>query len=137
MLTLDGKGRLTVPSRWRDLLMTTVDGQMVVAKNPDGCLSLFPLPVWEKVESPVLDLGWEHDAWRRILIGSATEVEIDSASRILIPPELRVWAGLEKDVKFMGVGPHFELWDLARYEAREAVAIAQGRPEPLRNMVVR
>jgi MraZ protein len=137
VLTLDGKGRLTVPSRWRDLLMTTVNGQMVVAKNPDGCLSLFPLPVWEKVESPVLDLGWEHDAWRRILIGSATEVEIDSASRILIPPELRVWAGLEKDVKFMGVGPHFELWDLARYEAREAVAIAQGRPEPLRSMVVR
>lgn len=137
VLTLDGKGRVTVPSRWRDLLMTTVNGQMVVAKNPDGCLSLFPLPVWEKLETTLLDLGWEHDAWRRFLIGSATEVEIDSASRVLIPPELRVWAGLEKDVKFMGVGPHFELWDQTRYEARETVAIAQGRPEPLRNVVIR
>ena len=124
VLTLDGKGRITVPARWRDLLMTTVNGQLVVAKNPDGCLSLFPLPVWEKLETTLLDLGWEHDAWRRFLIGSATEVEIDSASRVLIPPELRVWAGLEKDVKFMGVGQHFELWDQTRYEARETVAIA-------------
>jgi MraZ protein len=114
-----------------------VNGQLVVAKNPDGCLSLYPLPVWEMLEAEVLGLSSEHDAWRRILMGSATEVEIDSASRVLIPPELRVWARLERDVKFMGVGPHFELWDMARYEEREAQAIAAGRPEPLRNLVIR
>ena len=54
-----------------------------------------------------------------------------------VPPELRAWAGLEKDVKFMGIGPNFELWDTARYEAREAVTMAQGRPETLRNLVLR
>ncbi len=137
MLALDSKGRLTVPSRWRDLLTTHVHGQLVVAKNPDGCLSLFPLPVWEQFESHLLALPAADDAWRRLFIGSATDVEIDSAARVLIPPELRSWAALEKDVKFMGVGAHFELWDLARYEAREQAAIAQGRPEPLRNLVIR
>ena len=137
VLTLDGKGRLTVPARWRDHLMSTVNGQLVVAKNPDGCLSLYPLPVWDQFEQELLSLSSEHDAWRRIFIGSATDVEIDSAARVLLPPELRSWAGLEREVKFMGVGPHFELWDMARYDAREALAIAQGRPEPLRNLVIR
>ncbi|RVU44265.1 transcriptional regulator MraZ [Rubrivivax rivuli] len=137
VLTLDGKGRITVPSRWRDVLMATVQGQMVVAKNPDGCLSLYPLPVWENFENSVLSLATENDAWRRFFIGSATEVELDGAARVLIPPELREWAGLVEKVKFMGVGSHFELWDSARHEAREAEALAQGRPEALRNLVIR
>lgn len=137
VLTLDGKGRITVPARWRDVLMATVQGQMVVAKNPDGCLSLYPLPVWEAFENNVLALTTEDEAWRRFFIGSATEVELDSASRVLIPPELRAWAGLDRDVKFMGVGSHFELWDSARHEAREAEALAKGRPEALRHLVIR
>ncbi|HLL18676.1 MAG TPA: cell division/cell wall cluster transcriptional repressor MraZ, partial [Rubrivivax sp.] len=61
----------------------------------------------------------------------------DSGSRVLIPPELRAWAGMEKEVKFMGVGSHFELWDMARHEAREAETLSRGRPEALRNLVIR
>lgn len=137
VLALDVKGRITVPARWLDLLVTNVAGKMVVAKNPDGCLSLYPLPVWEKFEAELMELSQEHDAWRRIFIGSATDVDIDSSARLLIPPELRKWAGLDRDVKFMGVGPNFELWDMARYDEREAKAIEAGRPEPLRNMVIR
>ena len=137
VLTLDGKGRLSVPARWRDVLMATVQGQMIVAKNPDGCLSLYPLPVWEAFENSVLALATENDAWRRFFIGSATEVELDGAARVLIPPELRDWAGLVEKVKFMGVGSHFELWDSARHEAREAEALALGRPEALRHLVMR
>jgi MraZ protein len=137
VLTLDVKGRITVPARWRDMLVATVQGQLVVAKNPDGCLSLYPLPVWEQFETSLLSLTTEDEAWRRFFVGSATEVEIDGASRVLIPPELRSWAGLEREVKFMGVGPNFELWDMARYEAREAEVIARGRPEALRTLVIR
>ena len=137
VLTLDGKGRITVPARWRDVLMATVQGQMVVTKNPDGCLSLYPLPVWEAFENNVLALTTEDEAWRRFFIGSATEVELDSAARVLIPPELRAWAGLDRDVKFMGVGAYFELWDSARHDAREAEALARPRPETLRNLVIR
>jgi len=137
VLTLDGKGRVTVPARWRDMLMANVNGQLIVAKNPDGCLSLFPLNVWEQFEATVLNLPTQNDAWRRFFVGSATDVEIDSASRVLIPPELRVWAGLEDKIKFMGVGSHFELWDQARHEAHEAAEMAKGRPEPLLNLVIR
>ena len=137
MLTLDAKGRLTVPVRWRDMLVATVQGQLVVAKNPDGCLSLYPLPVWEQFEASLLSLTTEDEAWRRFFVGSATEVEIDSAARVLIPPELRSWAGLEREVKFMGVGPNFELWDMARYEVREAEVLARGRPDSLRTLVIR
>ena len=137
MLSLDGKGRITVPARWREVLDATVKGQLVVAKNPDGCLSLYPLPVWEQFEAAIMSLPTEDEAWRRFFIGSATEVEIDASSRVLIPPELRAWAGMEKEVKFMGVGSHFELWDLARHEAREAEALARGLRDALRNLVIR
>ncbi len=137
VLTLDTKGRIVVPARHRDVLLAVCQGKMIVAKNPDGCLSLFPLPVWETFEAELVNLSVEYDAWRRLYIGSATDVEIDSGARVLIPPELRQWACLEKDVKFMGVGSNFELWDSARYDAREVAAIAAGRPEPVRNLVVR
>jgi MraZ protein len=137
VLTLDGKGRLTVPARWRELLVANVNGQLVVTKNPSGCLSLYPLPVWEKFEAELLVLPQSQDGWRRIFVGSATDVEIDGGSRVLIPPELRSWAGLERDVKFMGMGLHFELWDTARYDADEAKKLAEGLPELVANMVIR
>lgn len=137
VLALDAKGRVTVPTRWRDQLMATVQGRLVLAKHPDGCLALYPLPQWEKFEAQIMELAGEHDAWRRLYMGSANDVEIDSGSRIHIPQELREWAQLDKQVLFMGVGPHFELWDPARYQGKETVAIAQGRPEPLRGVVPR
>lgn len=134
MLTLDQKGRITVPARWREQLQQTVGGRLFVTKHPDGCLALYPPPVWEQLERAVLDLTSEDDPWRRLITGNSEEVEIDNAARVLVPPDLRRWAGLEREIKFMGVGTHFELWDLARYEVHEAQAIAKGRPEPLRNL---
>ncbi|MDE1950941.1 MAG: division/cell wall cluster transcriptional repressor MraZ [Burkholderiales bacterium] len=135
VLTLDAKGRITVPSRYRDVLMSTVNGEMVVSKNPARCLTLYPRPVWEAFEAELAQLSMKHDGWRRLYIGSATDVEIDSASRVLVPQELREWAGLERDVVFMGVGDKFELWDKARYEAGESLVIAGGLPDELQNKV--
>ena len=125
VLTLDGKGRVTVPSRYRDLLMSTVAGQMMVSKSHVRCLSLFPRPVWDQFESRLAALPASADGLRRLYIGSATEVAIDSASRVLLPPELRAWAGLEREVVFMGMGNRFELWDRARYDAHEAAVLEQ------------
>jgi MraZ protein len=136
VLTLDAKGRITVPSRYRDVLMSTVQGQMVVAKNPAGCLTLYPRPVWDTFEAELARLPMKDEAWRRLYIGSATDIEIDSGSRVLVPPELRAWAGLDREVMFMGVGDKFELWDKARYESVEAAAIAAGMPDALQNKVV-
>ncbi len=135
MLALDAKGRLTVPARYRDVLMATVKGQMMVSKNPARCLTLWPRPVWDLFEAELMRLPMKDEAWRRLFIGSAAEVEIDAGSRVLVPPELREWAGMERDVLFMGVGDRFELWDKARYEAGEALTIAGGLPEALSNRV--
>ena len=137
VLKLDDKGRITVPSKFSAVLSATVNGQLVVCKSPDGCLALFPLPVWEKFEAELLELPDDFVGWRRLFVGSATEVEIDSGSRVLIPPELRRWAGFKEagSVIFMGVGAHFELWDPARSEVRESQVISKGKPEPLRTLV--
>lgn len=135
VLTLDAKGRLTVPSRWRDVLVATVNGQLMIAKDPARCLTLYPRPVWDAFERELDKLPMKDDGWRRLFIGSAQEVEIDSSSRVLVPPELREWAQLEKDVVFMGVGDRFELWDKARLDATEAVVIAAGMPDALSNRV--
>lgn len=137
VVSLDGKGRVTVPARWRDMLVESCGGQLIVARKPDGCLGVYPLQVWEQIESTALAMPAEFDAWRRFYVGSATEVEIDSASRLLVPPELRDWAGLTDKVKFMGVGSYFELWDTARYEAHDQAERAKGMPEVLRNLVIR
>ena len=137
VLTLDGKGRITVPARYRDVLMSAVDGRMVVTKNPAGCLSLYPQPVWDRFEADLIALPESRNPLRRLYLGSATEVQIDGSSRVLLPPELREWAGLERDVIFMGMGNSFELWDKARYEAEEARVLEGGMPDALKDLVVR
>lgn len=137
VLTLDQKSRLTVPARYREELREKAGGKMVLCKNLDRCLSLFPAPMWEKFEAALNALSIDHENWRRLYIGSATDVEIDSGSRVLIPNDLKSWAGLDKEVKFMGVGANFELWDNAVYAAREAELILGGRPEAVRNIVIR
>lgn len=134
---MDQKGRITVPSRFAVVLSATVNGQLIVSKSPDGCLALFPLPVWEQFEAEMRNWDMNMQGWRRLYVGSATDVEIDSASRVLIPPELRKWAGLDRDVKFMGVGSYFELWDSARYEEREARMLEGDMPQQLSQLVIR
>lgn len=133
VLALDAKGRLTVPARYRDVLMAAENGQMVIAKSPDGCLTLYPKSVWDQFEAELAALPRKFDNWRRLYIGSATEVEIDSGARVLIPQELREYAGLQKDVVFMGVIDKFELWDKAKLDEHEKATRAQPMPEQLGN----
>ncbi|MBL8332962.1 MAG: division/cell wall cluster transcriptional repressor MraZ [Rubrivivax sp.] len=137
VLKLDDKGRVTVPQKFASVLSATVNGQLVVTKSPDGCLALYPLPVWEQFEAEMRSWPLEMEGWRRLYVGSATDVEIDGSSRVLLPPELRKWAGLDREVKFMGVGAYFELWDTTRYDEREAAMLAGARPEALRQFVIR
>lgn len=122
---LDGKGRLTVPARYRDFLLATFEGQMVVTKNPDRCLTLFPKPVWQRFRAKLVALPESRNWLKRLYIGSESPVQIDNSSRVLLPPELREWAGLERDVIFMGTGNRFELWDKVRYRALEDQSLEQ------------
>ena len=75
-----------------------------------------------------MDAHW----WRRIFLGNAAEIDLDSAGRVLVSPELRAAAGIEKEVILLGMGSHLELWDAATYAAKERAAIAQGMPEALK-----
>ena len=132
-LALDAKGRLSVPSRHRDVLTAMAQGQLTITKHPEGCLMVFPRPAWESFRDKIAALPMSAAGWKRIFLGNAMDVDIDSASRVLISPELRTAAGLTKDVMLLGMGSHFELWDAARYVAHEAEVMQQGMPDVLKD----
>lgn len=134
-LALDGKGRITVPVRHRDLLLALSEGRLTLTKHPDGFLLVFPRPAWEAFRDKLLGMSMAVDAWRRIFLGSATDVEIDSASRVLVSPELREAAALTKDVLLIGNGHRLELWDKQRHAEHEAKVIAQGMPAEIGALV--
>jgi MraZ protein len=125
-LALDAKGRISVPTRYRDALIAQCDGRLTLTRHPDGCLLLYPRPRWEHKRAELVRLAHSRRVLQRILIGSAVDLELDSSGRILIAPELRAAAGLERDVFLSGVGEHFELWEPARMEELEKKQLAEG-----------
>lgn len=134
-LTMDGKGRISVPSRHRDALQALAGGQLTLTKHPDGCLLVFPRPAWEVFRDKIAALPMSAAGWKRIFLGNASDVDVDieGAWRVLIAPELRAAAGLGKDLMLLGMGSHFELWDAERYAAHEAEVMQQGMPEVLKD----
>ena len=132
-LSLDAKGRLTVPARHRDALVAQCEGRLTLTRHPDGCLMLFPRPVWEVHRERIAALPISARPWQRIFLGSATDVDMDGTGRILVSPELRQAAGLAKDVMLLGMGSHFEVWDAQALAAQDQAAIAAGVPEAMAN----
>ena len=112
-INLDTKGRMAIPTKYREALVRQSDGQMVVTVDRDSCLLLYPLPEWEEIERKLVRLpsfNKQARSLQRLLIGHATECELDSAGRILVPPMLREFAGLDKTVVLVGQGNKFEIW---------------------------
>jgi MraZ protein len=130
-LSLDAKGRMSIPARHRDALALQCEGRVTLTRHPHGCLLLFPRPVWEQHREQISNWPMSARAWQRIFLGSASDVEMDSAGRILISPELRNVAALSREVMLLGMGSHFEIWDAAKLEESEAQAIAGGLPDVL------
>jgi MraZ protein len=128
-LTLDGKGRLSMPTRHRDVLSATAQGQLTITKHPHGCLMVFPRPEWDLFRDRISALPMSAQWWKRIFLGNAMDVELDSTGRILISPELRTSAGIAKDTILLGMGNHFELWDKVAYETQEAKAMQEHMPD--------
>lgn len=127
-LNLDGKGRLSVPTRHRDALMAMAQGQVTLTKHPHGCLMLFPRTEWLQFRERIAQLPMSAQWWKRIFLGNAMDVDMDATSRVLVSPELREAVGLTKEVVLLGMGNHFELWDKATYEAHEAKAMQEEMP---------
>ena len=116
---LDAKGRLALPTRYRALLTERYDGRLVLTVHDDGCLLLYPQPEWEDIELQLIRTPNQDRRTRdmqRMLVGYATEVEMDGNGRILIGPRLREFATLDKSVALVGVGKKFEIWNEEGWE---------------------
>jgi MraZ protein len=123
-LTVDDKGRVVIPTRHRDRLREQCGGHIVVTVDRDQCLLVYPLPEWEQIERKLMSLpSLQPQARRlqRLMVGHATELELDAHGRLLLPPELREFAGLQRYAMLVGQGGRFELWDEARWIERREV----------------
>jgi len=140
-INLDAKGRITVPTRYREELQDCCDRQMVVTVAVDekgggepGCLWLYPLPEWERLEQTISKLPTLHKLagnLRRMLIGNAQECEMDKQGRLLIHETLRDYAKLEKNVRLLGQLNKFEIWNDAAWQAKQNAWFEGGDSEGL------
>ena len=123
-LNIDGKGRLAVPTRYREALSPDL---VITIDTEETCLLLYPIIQWQKIEDNLQKLPSFNAAARRIqrlLIGHATDVELDGSGRVLLPPLLRDYAHLDKKVVLIGQGNKFEVWDEELWEARRTKWLA-------------
>lgn len=121
-VNIDAKGRIVMPARNRERLQLDSKSDIVLTiDTEERCLLLYPLTEWEEIEKTLASLPSFNPAARRIqrlLIGHATDVEMDGHGRILLPPLLREYAGLNKRAVLVGQGKKFELWDEKHWEER-------------------
>lgn len=118
---IDGKGRLAIPTRYRDALSKEDDALVVTIDTEETCLLLYPLQQWQLIEEKIQRLPSFDPVSRRIqrlLIGHATDVTLDSAGRLLLPQVLRDYAKLDKRVVMVGQGSKFEVWSENLWEER-------------------
>jgi MraZ protein len=104
-LNLDAKGRMAIPSRHRDALLSAAAGRVILTAHPHRCLLLYPQPAWEPISAQILaapSLEPQSAMLRRLLVGFAVDTDMDGAGRILVAPELRRYAGLEKKSGWSG-----------------------------------
>lgn len=120
-VNLDAKGRLALPTRYRGDLIERCEGRVVITVHDDRCLLMYPQPDWDDIERKVVRLPNQNQRARtlqRMLLGHATELEMDKNGRVLIPPRLREFAQLDKRVVLAGLGNKFEIWDEETWEKR-------------------
>jgi MraZ protein len=121
-VTLDPKGRLAMPTQYRKVLAEQAGGRLIATVNrSDRSLLIYPLPDWEETERRLMALPSLNPANRRLqllMVGHAAELELDAQSRVVIPPNLREYAHLNRDAVLVGQGKRFELWDEAHWKER-------------------
>ncbi|MCG5501411.1 division/cell wall cluster transcriptional repressor MraZ [Ectothiorhodospira lacustris] len=113
-LNLDSKGRVAMPTRYRDRLAESCQGNLVITVHLDQCLLIYPLPDWEILEQQVMsrpNMNRRVRDLQRLLVGHASDCEMDGNGRILLPAPLREFANLTKRAVLVGQGNKFELWD--------------------------
>ncbi len=128
-ITIDTKGRLAVPTRYRHTLKDNCGGKMVVTIDTEQqCLLLYTQSEWAVIEAKLVALPSFNPQARRIqrlLVGHATDVELDANGRLLLPPALRQHAALDKKIALIGQGNKFEIWDDALWQANRNAWLQQ------------
>lgn len=117
--TIDAKGRVSIPSRFREILAERYEEKLVVTNDLDKCLVAFPFEEWSLIEQKIRDLpssAPDVKAFMRFIYSRATECELDRQGRVLIPPPLREYAQLKRDVVIVGMGHKMEIWDPSLWE---------------------
>ena len=144
-INVDAKGRMAIPTKYRDEIKSDYDGEMIVTVDHGvRCLVLYPMAVWLDTESKLMGLPNLSDAVRdmkRLILGHATDVEVDGQGRIMLAAPLREYAGLDKKLILIGQGNKFELWDedawnVGREEMRKAAPINIQNDESLKGLSI-
>lgn len=128
-ITLDAKGRVSIPTKYRDQIAARCDGQLICTVDQRRCLLLYPLPDWEETERKLMRLPSLNPTAQKLkglLMGYATDLELDGHGRVLIPREHRDFAGLDRQTILFGQGNKFELWDEDRWNAQLNQWLEQG-----------
>lgn len=142
-INMDAKGRLAIPSRQREPLLEQCAGQIVVTIDTQStCLCIYPMPAWERIEGDLQSLPSLNPAvkrFQRLMLGYATDIQLDSNGRMLLPPSLRDYAKLEKKLVLVGQGNKLELWceelwTVERDKALEDVGADESLPDELMNL---
>ena len=135
--TIDSKGRVIIPARWREIVTASASDSLMVSRM-DHCLVSYTHQAWADIENRILSLSKKSDRlrrFRRLFIGSAAECTLDKQDRILIPPTLRQYAQLDKEIVLVGVLDHFEIWSRDRWENENQLMAEDLENEEMRNEI--
>ena len=117
-ISFDTKGRISIPTKYREELLKISKKKLICTIDLDYCLLLYPLPSWLKIQQQIMKLPTLNTTSRklqRLLVGHATDIEMDKSGRLLIPYELREFSMIKKEAMLIGQGNRFELWDYLRW----------------------
>jgi len=139
--TLDAKGRLNIPARFRTALSSDNEGTFVLTKGMDPCIIAYPLTEWQKVETGLRQLSSTSKIYRsfiRSTVRFATPTTMDKQGRIQVSPVLREFAGIKKDVMIIGLVNKIEIWDPKKLDKMEdeALTISSDELEDLRDKII-
>jgi len=143
-LSLDDKGRIAVPALYREEVIASCEGRLVITIDMDHCLLIYPFPQWEKIEQALMakpNMDRQVRRLQRLLVGHAQKCDMSAQGRLSIPSSLREFAGLDKQATLVGQGKKLELWDTKSWqEGRELwlkeEAESQGNSEALDSLAL-
>ena len=137
--TIDSKGRIIIPARFRDVIKAQGSNGVMVSRM-DGALVAYPYDEWRKIETRILSLAEKSEnmrRFRRVFIGGAFECSCDKQDRILIPQNLRQYAEINKDIVLVGVLDHFEVWSRKSWDRENTHLEKDMKKEDVRNEIAK